>query len=99
MVEHTDKFVGKQRTLLDANGRKLVDPVTGESRRVDLAVFDEKTGTAKTYELTSLQASKDRQEAKEKSIFDRNPNGVFVRDPRTGLMYEVKGPSFLERVQ
>jgi hypothetical protein len=78
--------------------KRGVDPRTGEGRRVDMAVFDKETGTAQTVEVTSMKANKSRQTGKEERIFLNNPDGVYVRDPRTGQLYKVPGPSRLERL-
>ncbi len=86
--------VTQQRTLRDINGKKAIDPVTKEGRRVDQAVQDSSTKTAKTYETTGPNVNKDKQAAKEQRIFDANPNGVYVRDPATRELYKVDEPSF-----
>jgi hypothetical protein len=95
---NSDKNVLTQRTLRDANGQKLTDPVTGEGRRTDIVVADPATKTGKAIEVTSPTADKTKQISKERNIFDANPDGVYVRDPATQEMYRLDGPSSIERI-
>ena len=91
--QYPDKNVTTQRTLRDSQGKKLVDPKTGEGRRVDNAVMDKQTKTAKTYEVTGPKVRKAPQQEKEGRIFDQNPSGVYVREPISGDLYSVTQPS------
>ena len=92
--QNPDKIVATQRTLRDALGKKLIDVKSQEGRRVDNAVMDEQTRTAKTYEVTGPNVNKAKQVDKEQRILDANPGGVFVRDPITGKLYSVGEPSY-----
>ena len=47
-----DKIVETQRFLRDANGKKLIDSVTGSGRKVDNAILDTNAKTAQTFEVT-----------------------------------------------
>ena len=50
--ENPGKAIQHERTLRDVNGNKVLDPVTGEGRRVDHVVIDRDANSAKTYETT-----------------------------------------------
>lgn len=50
--------VQAERMLRDSAGKKVVDPVTREGRRVDHAVIDREANTAKTYETTGPNVDK-----------------------------------------
>ncbi len=95
--ENPDKFVGKERLLRDKDGNKLVDQETGEGRRVDHSVFDEKTKTAKNYETTGQNVDKTGQLAKEERIYEDNDGEAYVRHPETKEMYKTEGPSEVRR--
>ncbi len=58
------------RLLRDAEGKKVIDPVTGTGRRVDHAVIDREANTAKTYETTGMNVNKKGQIAREQRIRD-----------------------------
>jgi hypothetical protein len=92
-AQNPNKPVVTQRTLRDAQGKKLVDPQTEEGRRVDNAVLDPQAKTAKTYEVTGPNVNKVKQQEKEGRIFDQNPSGVYVRDSISGDLYSVTHPS------
>jgi hypothetical protein len=94
-TENPGKVVQGQRTLRNAEGKKVVDPVTGEGRRVDHAVIDREANTAKTFETTGQNVSKEEQLAKEQRV--REAGGKFVRDKETQQMVPVEGVSEVRR--
>ena len=78
----------RERDLLDKDGRPVKDHDSGEGRRIDIVVVNEKKGNAeRVIEVTSPSADKEAQKAKEERI--RENGGVFVRDPDTGQLYDV----------
>ena len=95
VAENPGKVVQRERTLRDANGNIVIDPVTGESRRVDHAVIDREANSAKTYETTGDNVDKRLQLSKEKSI--RRKGGVYIRDKDTGKLIPAEGVSELRR--
>jgi hypothetical protein len=90
---HPDMIVETQRILRDANGKKLIDPVTGSGRKVDNAIMNPQTRTARAVEVTGPDVPKGAQFTKEQNIHDANPGGVYVRDRATGDMYQVRSIS------
>jgi hypothetical protein len=94
-AENPGKVVQQERTLRDAEGNKVVDPATGEHRRVDHAVIDRDAGTAKTYETTGEGVDKRLQIGKEKRI--REQGGTFIRDKETGNLMPTEGVSEVRR--
>ena len=94
-AENPGKVVQQERTLRDANGNKVVDPVTGEARRVDHAVIDRDANSAKTYETTGGNVDKRLQIRKEERI--RKEGGTFVRDKGTGNLIPTEGVSEVRR--
>ena len=80
-----------ERTLLDARGNKVVDPVTGTGRRLDFVVLDESGNARYLPEVTSrnqaLQGGKRPQLEKERRV--QEAGGVFVRDPQTGRLIDI----------
>jgi len=94
-AENPGKVVQQERTLRDANGNKVVDPVTGEARRVDHAVIDRDANSAKTYETTGDNVDKRLQIRKEERI--RKEGGTFVRDKGTGKLIPTEGVSEVRR--
>ncbi len=96
-AENPGKVVQQERTLRDAEGNKVVDPVTGEGRRVDHAVIDHNTGTAKTYETTGDNVDKRLQIDKEKRI--RANGGTYIRDNETGKLVPTENISEIRRQQ
>ncbi len=93
--ENPSKLVQGQRTLVDANGKKVVDPITGEGRRVDHAVIDPGTNTAKTFETTGPAVDKRLQLQKEQRI--REQGGTFVKDKTTKQPVPVEDVSEVRR--
>jgi hypothetical protein len=73
--------------LRGADGRRLIDPVTGQARRVDSIVIENGQVVA-SREFTSQTADKSLQVAKEDRIRDL-PGGVFVRDRTTGSLLSL----------
>jgi RHS repeat-associated protein len=90
---HPDKIVETQRMLRDANGKKLIDSLTGSGRKVDNAILDTNAKSAQTLEVTGPNVKKDAQEQLEERIYRDNPNGVYVRDRATGELYLAPSPS------
>lgn len=95
-AESVSKFgkdnVLMQKMLLDVNGKKVVDPVTGIGRRIDEYI----KCTGKCTEVTSLLARKLEQTQREQNI--RYNGGVFIRDPATGKLIDTGSePSDLDR--
>lgn len=86
----------EQRELVDKDGNPVVDPVTGEKRRLDFVVVDKNGKVVACVEVTSPSAPKVAQFAKEERI--RDAGGTRVRDPETGELYDVSGvPTDVER--
>jgi hypothetical protein len=75
-----------QRLLRDANGRKLIDPITGSGRRIDLAVV-KNAQVQQLAEVTSETADKVQQIAKEARI--RQLGDVFIRNRETRALLNV----------
>jgi hypothetical protein len=98
--ENADKpntSVQRERMLRDKDGKKVVDPVTGEGRRVDHAVIDRDKGTAETHETTGPNVDKTDQLDKEKRI--RAAGGTYIRDKETRKMVPVNDVSKVKRQQ
>jgi RHS repeat-associated protein len=87
--ENPDKRVQTETYLRTEDGKRAVDPQTGEMRRVDAAVIDQNTKTATTHEITGPGVDKTTQFAKEQRILDNG--GVYVRDRSTGELCRVGG--------
>jgi hypothetical protein len=80
--------VQRERYLRDANNNKIIDPLTQEARRIDLAVI--KNGrVTKLREVTSMTAPKADQGAKEARI--RKLGDVYIRDAVTKKLLKVTG--------
>jgi len=94
-AENPGKVVQQERTLRDANGNKVIDPVTGEARRVDHAVIDRDANSAKTYETTGETVDKRWQQKKEEHIIEAG--GKYIRDKETGNLVPVEGVSEVRR--
>jgi hypothetical protein len=73
----------------------VIDPVTGEGRRVDHAVIDREANQAKTYETTGTSVDKRVQQEKENRILQQG--GTFIRDKETRNLVPVQGPSQIIR--
>ncbi|MCS6925431.1 MAG: hypothetical protein NZ578_05965 [Candidatus Binatia bacterium] len=73
--------VESQCVLRDETGRIVLDPETGESRRVDFVVSKDGQ-VVKSVEVTSETADKTVQMAKEHRI--REAGGNYIRDRETG---------------
>lgn len=85
--EHGVGNVLQQRTILDKNGKKLVDGRTGQGRRLDHVVLDQQGKAIKRVETTSLTAEKRTQLRKEKSIL--RSNDAYVKHPETGKLIKI----------
>lgn len=90
-AENPGKSVQGQRMLRDAEGKKVLDPVTGTGRRVDHAVIDREANTAKTYETTGQNVNKTQQIRKEERI--REAGGTYIRDKETRNLVPVQETS------
>ena len=75
--------------LRDRDGKPVIDPETGQARRVDIAAIETKEGqkrVVKLVEVTSETAPKSSQMEKEARI--REAGGNYIQDRRTGeLVY------------
>jgi hypothetical protein len=89
-LRHPFCSVQTQRTLLDGRGRPIVDRVTGEARRFDLAVIAPFGRVVELVEVTSRHASKTAQQAKTDRILGRARRRVFIQDQRTGALRRVR---------
>ena len=78
--------VQSERTLLNSDGTKAVDPLTGEGRRLDLIVI-EGGSVIKAVEVTSLTARKGSQIQKEQRIIANG--GHFVKNRNTGELLDI----------
>lgn len=75
-----------ERTLVDSEGRTVVDPETGTRRRVDFVVV--KDGEViDMVEVTSESAPKAEQLEKGRRI--RESGGTYVKHPETGELIEI----------
>lgn len=72
--------------LRGANGKRALDPLTGEGRRIDSIVI-QNGGVLDSVEVTSMNANKAAQIAKEMRI--RNSGGTFIRDRATGNLIDI----------
>ena len=93
--ENPNASVQRERMLRDSEGNKVVDPLTGEGRRVDHAVINRESNTAKTYETTGNNVDKRLQLEKEARI--REQGGTYVRDKETRKLVPTEGQSELRR--
>ena len=81
-----DASVQRERMLRTADGKKAIDPLTGEGRRIDHAVIQ--SGEARyLVETTSKTADKAAQLAKEARI--RANGGTFIRDKVTRELIDI----------
>jgi RHS repeat-associated protein len=87
--ENPGKGVQTETYLRTEDGKRAIDPQTGEMRRVDAAVIDSNSRTAETYEITGPGVSKATQVAKEGRILDNG--GMYIRDRGTGALCKVSG--------
>ena len=78
--------IQRESYLRDARGRRLIDPLTGEARRIDFAVI-ERGRLASLVEATSETASKVLQGAKEARI--RALGRAFIRDRASGRLLDA----------
>lgn len=85
--EHGVGNVLQQRTILDKNGKKLVDPKTGQGRRLDHVVFDEQGNAIKRVETTSKTAPKYEQLEKEKRIL--RSDDAYVKNPENDKLIKI----------
>jgi len=85
--QNPDADVQGQRYLRDADGNIVKDPVTGEGRRIDHVVIQNKKALD-AVETTSQTANKKQQMEKEARI--RNAGGTYVRDKKTKELVDVK---------
>lgn len=72
--------------LRGANGKRAIDPFTGEARRIDSVVIQDGR-VLDSVEVTSQTANKAAQIAKENRI--RQNGGTFVRDRATGNLIDI----------
>lgn len=72
--------------LRTANGKRAIDPFSGEARRIDAVVIQNRR-VVDSVEVTSLTANKDAQFLKEMNI--RNNGGTFIRDRATGQLLDI----------
>lgn len=83
---HPGASIQNEVYLRSANGKRAIDPFTGEARRIDSVVLQ--NGRAlDSVEVTSQTANKAAQIAKENRI--RNNGGTFVRDRATGNLIDI----------
>lgn len=85
-AKNPDASIQPERYLRTADGKRAVDPLTGESRRVDFAVVKDKKAID-LVETTSQTADKAAQIAKENRI--REAGGTFIRDKTTKELIDV----------
>lgn len=76
----------RERYLRTADGKRAIDPLTGEARRIDHAVIE--NGQVRyLVETTSKTADKVRQIEKEARV--RANGGTFIRDKVTRELIDV----------
>ena len=83
-----------ERLLRDANGKKVLDPLTQSGRRVDFVVKG-RDGVWRPVEITSMTAPKYEQLAKEARI--QNIGGTFIRNPKNKELIPIEGLSTVLR--
>jgi hypothetical protein len=77
-----------ERTLRGADGKKLIDPMTGTGRRVDFAVVNQETGEVENItEVTGENVDKTAQLQHTQNI--RDLGDVYIRNPYTGELVRV----------
>ena len=77
----------RERTLLDANRKKVVG-LDGTGRRVDFVILDDAGNAKYVVEVTSETANKAPQIAKE--AFIRNNGGDFIKIPgKNGALVNI----------
>lgn len=85
-VQYPGATVQRQITLRTSNGKRAIDPLTGEGRRVDFAAI--KDGHAlDLIEATSMTSRKAAQIAKETRI--RQNGGNFIKDRSSGHLIDI----------
>lgn len=72
--------------LRDKDGKRVVDPETGEMRRIDFVVVKDGK-VVDSIEVTSKTAPKEEQSAKEERI--RENGGNYIKDPDTGELIQI----------
>ena len=82
-LESDGCHIQDQCTLRDEAGRTVLDPISGESRRLDFVVVKDGQ-VVKSLEVTSETADKTAQIAKENRI--REVGGNFILDRTTGKL-------------
>jgi len=75
--------IEKEVYLRDKDGNIVVDPITGEKRRIDFVVTKDGK-VVDSVEVTSKTANKDDQMAKEKRI--REAGGNYIKDSEGNLV-------------
>ena len=78
--------VQRESYLRTADGKRAIDPLTGQGRRIDHAVIENDT-VRYLVETTSKTADKRDQILKENRI--RENSGTFIRDRSTGQLIDV----------
>jgi len=90
IIGYPNAVVQNQSTIVDKSGKKAIDPVSKEGRRLDHVVIDNGKVT-RIVETTSPNASKAAQQAKEKRIVDSG--GEYIRDRTSGKLLSIKNVS------
>lgn len=91
---YPNERIQSETYLLNRNGTRAIDPVTGQARRVDFVLFNEGNFTRR-FEVTSQHANKRAQLAIEQRILTRHSNGrrrtgpVYVYDRQNKRMVPV----------
>ncbi|GAA3075550.1 hypothetical protein GCM10010520_23320 [Rhizobium viscosum] len=80
-------IVQNQTLIVDKNGKKVLDPITNQGRRVDHVVIEDGKVT-RIVETTSPTASKTAQRLKEIAI--RDSGGEYIKDRKTGKLISIK---------
>jgi hypothetical protein len=93
--ENPGKVVQSERTLRDAKGNIVQDPVTKQARRVDQVVIDREKKTAKSYETTGDGV--DKRAMLEREQRTREAGGTYIRDKETREYIPVEGVSEVRR--
>jgi RHS repeat-associated protein len=95
--KYGEAAVQREQFLRTADGKIAKDVLTGEGRRIDHVVIQNKTAI-ESVETTSMTASKRAQEAKENRI--RDNRGTFVRDRQTKELVDFEAiRTSLKRLQ
>ena len=92
---YPNERIQSETYLLNRNGRRAIDPQTKSGRRIDYVMFS-RDKVSRRYEVTSQNADKRAQLAKEQRILTSRKDGtarrgpVYIRDRQSGRLTPVR---------